>query len=99
MQASTTASPTPPHNEAQRRAEKAFPVSWDQFHRDARALAGQYSAFQAAYLAHIEREDRELLPVMHALSRRQLAEIANQMQARRPRGNRRLRRGLRRRNS
>jgi xanthine phosphoribosyltransferase len=25
------------------RAEKAFPVSWDQFHRDARALAWRLS--------------------------------------------------------
>jgi xanthine phosphoribosyltransferase len=28
-----------PHQEAARRPEKIFPVSWDQFHRDARALA------------------------------------------------------------
>ena len=28
---------------AEARAEKAFPVSWDQFHRDARALAWRLS--------------------------------------------------------
>ena len=27
------------HTQAQRQAQKAFPVSWDAFHRDARALA------------------------------------------------------------
>lgn len=31
--------------------EKAFPVSWDQFHRDARALAWRVSSFQKEWKA------------------------------------------------
>jgi xanthine phosphoribosyltransferase len=35
----------------QPRAEKAFPVSWDQFHRDSRALAWRLSGQKAAWQA------------------------------------------------
>ena len=34
-----TQAQTEPQAQPQRLPEKAFPVSWDQFHRDARALA------------------------------------------------------------
>jgi xanthine phosphoribosyltransferase len=35
---------TAPNNDAAQRPEKVFPVSWDQFHRDSRALAWRLNA-------------------------------------------------------
>ena len=49
--------------------DKAFPVSWDQFHRDARALAWRVAGMQREWRAMVAITRGGLVPGSHHLPR------------------------------
>src|SRR4029078_8964737 len=49
--AMTKPEPMPPNEVPRPNPEKIFPVSWDQFHRDSRAVAGRVSGASRAFEA------------------------------------------------